>query len=128
VLKLGTQRHHDRYLSGIDTLKDVGCFALTELGYGNNAVEMETLATYDAASKQIVVHTPSPKAQKYWITNGAVHAHHAVVFARLIVNGSDEGIHCVMVRIRDEQLKVMPGVTVNDMGYKVRGDLLQKMR
>lgn len=24
----------------------IGCFALTELGYGNNAVEMETTATY----------------------------------------------------------------------------------
>merc|ERR1719187_2653727 len=32
VLKLGTERHH--YLhKGIDTLKDVGCFGLTELGY-----------------------------------------------------------------------------------------------
>ena len=47
VLKLGTERHHDKLLSGIDSLNDVGCFGLTELGYGNNAVEMETTATYD---------------------------------------------------------------------------------
>ncbi len=47
VLKLGTERHHQRYVKGIDNLDDVGCFGLTELGYGNNAVEMETTAVYD---------------------------------------------------------------------------------
>ncbi len=46
VLKLGTERHH-YLLPGIDNLEEVGCFGLTELGYGNNAVEMETTATYD---------------------------------------------------------------------------------
>ena len=35
------------FISGIDNLNDVGCFGLTELGYGNNAVEMETTAVYD---------------------------------------------------------------------------------
>ena len=47
VLKLGTERHHNELLDGIDTLKDIGCFGLTELGYGNNAVEMETTAVFD---------------------------------------------------------------------------------
>ena len=46
VLRLGTERHH-YLLEGIDRMTDVGCFGLTELGYGNNAVEMETTATYD---------------------------------------------------------------------------------
>ena len=50
VLKLGTERHHHQLLKGIDTLDDVGCFGLTELGYGNNAVEMETTAVYDKVS------------------------------------------------------------------------------
>lgn len=34
VLKLGTEVHHQQLLRGIDTLDDVGCFALTELGFG----------------------------------------------------------------------------------------------
>ncbi len=34
VLKLGTKFHHDKVLKGIDSLDAVGCFALTELGYG----------------------------------------------------------------------------------------------
>lgn len=34
ILKLGTKVHHDQLLKGIDDLGAVGCFALTELGYG----------------------------------------------------------------------------------------------
>ena len=80
---------------------------------------METTAIYDPATKEFVVNTPTPLAQKYWITNGAVHAKHCVVFAQLIVGGSNHGIHGVVVRIRDDDLKIMPGVRVEDMGYKM---------
>ncbi len=43
---LGSERHLS-VTKGIDDLSTIGCFALTELGFGNNAVEMETTATYD---------------------------------------------------------------------------------
>lgn len=119
VLKLGTDRHHKDLLVGIDNLNDIGCFGLTELGYGNNAVEMETTATYDPATKEFIVNTPNTLAQKYWITNGAVHAKHVVVMAQLIVKGKNEGIHAILVRMRDNELKTIPGVTIEDMGYKM---------
>jgi hypothetical protein len=32
VLKLGTERHHGKFLRRVDMIEDVGCFALTELG------------------------------------------------------------------------------------------------
>lgn len=51
VLKLGTDKHHQGLLRGIDNMESIGCFALTELGFGNNAVEMQTTANYDAASQ-----------------------------------------------------------------------------
>ena len=79
---------------------------------GNNAVEMETTAIYDKATKEWIVNSPSILSQKYWITNGAVHAKHCVVFARVIVDGTDHGIHGVLVRIRDNGLKTMPGKLV----------------
>ena len=50
--------------AGIDTLDDVGCFGLTELGFGNNAVEMQTTAIYDKNTQEWVVNTPNPLAQK----------------------------------------------------------------
>jgi acyl-CoA oxidase len=119
VLKLGTERHHKKLLKGIDNLQDIGCFGLTELGYGNNAVEMETTAIYDSKTKEFIVNTPNPLAQKYWITNGAVHAKHVVVMAQLIVEGKNEGIHAVLVPIRDNDLKILPNVLVEDMGHKM---------
>merc|ERR1719480_636824 len=118
VLKLGTERPH-YLLPGIDKLEDVGCFGLTELGYGNNAVEMETTATYDPKTDELIVNTPTPLAQKYWITNGACHAKHIVVFAQLWVEGKNEGIHGVLVRCRGDNLEAVPGVLVEDMGHKM---------
>lgn len=79
------------YFQGIDSLEDVGCFGLTELGYGNNAVQMETTAVYDHETQEFIVNTPTTLAQKYWITNGACDAHHIIVFAQLYVSGRNEG-------------------------------------
>lgn len=121
VLKLGTGKHHDLLCDGIDSLDKVGCFGLTELGYGNNAVEMETTATYDADTKEFIINTPSTKAQKYWITNGAVHAHYCVVFARLIMpDGTNQGLHGFLVPIRNQEtMEVNENVKIWDMGYKI---------
>ena len=46
---------------------------------------METTAVYDISSEEFIINTPSPLAQKYWITNGAIHAKHCVVFAQLSI-------------------------------------------
>ncbi|XXQ39481.1 Acyl-coenzyme A oxidase [Plasmodiophora brassicae] len=119
VLKLGTKRHHDAYVKGIDNLSVLGCFGLTELGYGNNAVEMETTATYDTETQEFIVNSPTPLAQKYWITNSAVHAKWCVVFAQLYVGGKHHGVHAFVVRIRNEDMSVCPGVRIDDMGHKI---------
>eukprot|EP01135_Chromosphaera_perkinsii_P005449 Nk52_evm7s351 gene=Nk52_evmTU7s351 len=119
VLKLGTERHHGEFLEKIDRLKDIGCFGLTELGYGNNAVEMETTATYDRNTDEFIINTPSTVAQKYWITNSAVHAKWIVNFARLIMDGEDKGLHTFLTRIRNEDMSICEGVRIEDMGVKM---------
>ncbi len=43
---LHTERHMP-FLKQVDDLTNMGCFCLTEVGYGNNAPEMETTATFD---------------------------------------------------------------------------------
>ncbi|RHZ30407.1 hypothetical protein DYB31_010892, partial [Aphanomyces astaci] len=56
----------------------------------------------------------------YWITNSALHAQFAVVFARLLTGGKDEGIHGFLVPTRDMATHaVLPGVQIWDMGHKV---------
>lgn len=93
---------------------------MTELGYGNNAVEMETTATFDLSRDEYIINSPSIQSQKYWITNGAIHAHWAIVFAQLHLNDKPEGVHPFLVRIRsDGDLRVCPGVTIEDMGQKM---------
>ena len=62
----------------------MGCFALTELAYGNNAVEMETTAHYDKETKEFIINTPSTKAQKYWITNGRSNIYSVLIFMEKI--------------------------------------------
>ena len=109
VLKLGTDRHHN-ILQKLDGGKEIGSFALTELGYGNNAVKLETTAIYDHATKEFIINTPTPLAQKYWITNGAIDAHWCVVFAQTYVSKKAEGVQAFLVRIRDENLKVCQDV------------------
>ena len=69
---------------------------------GNNAVEMQTTATFDQANDEFIISTPTTLAQKYWITNSAVHAKFAVVFAQLIIGSEHHGIHGFLVRIRNE--------------------------
>ena len=102
----------------MDNLSAIGCFALTELGYGNNAVEMETEAVYDRERDEFVINTPTPLGQKYWITNGAVHAKFAIAFAKLLVDGKDEGVHAFVVRIRNDDMSIAKNVHIADMGWK----------
>ena len=118
LFQLGTERHA-HLIPKIDDLSGIGCFCLSELGYGNNAIEMETTATYDAKAKEFVIHSPSVLSQKYWITNGACHAKWAIVFAQTYVKDVHEGLHVFLVRIRNEDLSVCKGVFIEDMGIKI---------
>ena len=116
-MALHSQRHLD-FMKDVSSLKNMGCFCFTELGYGNNAPKMETTATYDASSQEFVINCPTVQSQKYWITNGACHANYAIVFAQTIVNGKNEGVNSFIVRIRDDSMKECAGVTIEDMGQK----------
>ena len=42
-----------------------------------------------------------------------------VIFFKLKVGDEWKGIHGILVRIRDDNMKVMPGVRVEDMGHKM---------
>ena len=42
IAKLGTEKHHQKYFEGLDTLATPGCFGMTELGHGSNVMGIET--------------------------------------------------------------------------------------
>ncbi|MDA0329225.1 MAG: acyl-CoA dehydrogenase family protein [Gemmatimonadetes bacterium] len=100
VHQLGTRRHHEAYLQRIGSAALPGCYAMTETGHGSNVRDLETTATYDHATRELVVDTPHEGAGKDYIGNAAVHGQLATVFSRLIVDGEDHGVHAVLVPIR----------------------------
>ena len=118
VANLGTKRHHDKYLKDTGTLALSGCFAMTETGHGSNVRGLETTAVYDHEAKELIVHSPSLAAGKEYIGN-AMHSRVAAVFCQLIVGGESQGVHAVLIPIRDEQHNILPGVRVEDNGYKL---------
>ncbi len=118
IQKLGTKKHHDLYLDDTGKAKLLGCFAMTETGHGSNVRGVKTTATYDKKTDQIVIHTPGKIDNKEYIGN-ALHSKMASVFAQLIVDGKNEGVHAILVPIRNEKHELMPGVKVVDNGYKL---------
>jgi len=118
VFQLGTERHHRAYLRSIGRLDLPGCYAMTETGHGSNVRDLETTATYESDGDEIVITTPTDAAAKDWIGNAACHGRMATVFARLIVGGVDQGVHAVLVAVRDESGDVVAGVRIEDRGLK----------
>lgn len=70
----------------------IGCYAQTELGHGSNILGLETTATFDKATDELIIHSPTPTSTKFWPGDLGRHATHAVVFARLIVDDNDYGL------------------------------------
>ncbi|RNI21634.1 acyl-CoA dehydrogenase [Flexivirga caeni] len=118
VARLGTRRHHAAYLEDIMTGRLLGSFAMTEVGHGSNVQALETTATYDDSTREFVIDTPSDSAVKTYIGNAARDARIAVVFAQLTTDDGDHGVHAVLVPVRDDAGKPLPGVTIGDNGPK----------
>ena len=84
-----------------------------------------TTATYDINTDEFIIHTPEPKATKWWPGELGRYANHAVVFARLIIPDDDGGLNnygvapfIVQLRSLDNH-KHLPGVKTGDMGPKL---------
>ncbi len=118
VFWLGTERHHKRHLEAIGKLELPGCFAMTETGHGSNVRQLETTATYDVATDEFVIHSPSEAAGKEYIGN-AMHSKIATVFAQLYTQDKCYGVHAFLVPLRDDDHETLSGITIKDCGYKL---------
>ncbi|WP_346621170.1 acyl-CoA dehydrogenase [Blastococcus montanus] len=118
VQLLGTRRHHETYLRDIMSFDLPGCFAMTETGHGSDVQQLRTTCTYDPATQTFDLHTPHQAARKDYIGNAAKDGRMAVVFAQLVTQGKNHGVHAWLVPIRDEDGAPMPGVTIGDDGPK----------
>ncbi|RLK62174.1 acyl-CoA dehydrogenase [Actinokineospora cianjurensis] len=118
VEALGTERHLDRYLPEIIDLGLPGCFAMTETGHGSDVQHVRTTAIYDPSSREFVVNTPDVSARKDYIGNAARDGRIAVVFAQLDAGGAERGVHALLVPLRDDEGRPLPGITIEDCGRK----------
>lgn len=119
VNALGSEEQRRELLPEIGTLEVPGCFAMTERGHGSNVRDLNTTATFDAASDEWVIQTPSDHDHKEWIGNAAAHGRMATVFAQLEIDGEGYGVHAFVVPIRDAAGDPMPGVRIEDSGHKM---------
>src|SRR5699024_8893339 len=97
ILHLGTEEHHNRWLPDVIDLTLPGAFAMTEIGHGSDVDSVATTATYDGDTDEFIIHTPHRGAWKEFLGNAALHGQAAVVFAQLITQGVNHGVHAFFV-------------------------------
>ncbi|KAF8889606.1 acyl-CoA dehydrogenase/oxidase C-terminal [Infundibulicybe gibba] len=100
--------------------KIIGTYCQTELGHGTFLRGLETTATFDMASDEFIIHSPTLTSTKYWPGGLGLSCSHAIVMARLIVSGEDHGIHSFMVQLRSlDNYRPLAGIELGDVGLKM---------
>ncbi|KAJ8774314.1 hypothetical protein K2173_011117 [Erythroxylum novogranatense] len=115
----GTDEQQQKWLPLAYKMQIIGCYAQTELGHGSNVQGLETTATFDHETDEFVIHSPTLTSSKWWPGGLGKISTHAVVYARLVINGKEHGVHGFIVQLRslDDHLP-LPGITVGDIGMK----------
>ena len=91
--------------------------AQTEMGHGSNVRGLETTATFDPATDEFVINSPTISSTKWWPGGLGLISTHAIVYARLIIGETDHGVFPFMVQLRSlEDHLPMPGVTLGTSG------------
>ncbi|KAI4519333.1 acyl-CoA oxidase [Schizophyllum commune Loenen D] len=114
---------HAEYSALVATRGILGCYLQTELAHGTAVSALETTATYDPATREFELHSPSLTAAKWWSGAAGRTATHGVVQAQLILPGGKRmGPHLFFVQLRSlEDHRPMRGVVLGDQGPKALG-------
>ncbi|WP_168585823.1 acyl-CoA dehydrogenase family protein [Saccharopolyspora sp. ASAGF58] len=113
LLSHGSPAQLAEYRDEIDRMERVYAFAVTEIGRGTNLLSIGTEVHYRHEDRSLRVMTPTDDAAKYWIGNSLFSATHAMLLARLVVDGADEGHHWFRVPLRPtEGALPFPGVRI----------------
>ncbi|KAJ3325708.1 hypothetical protein HDV06_003509 [Boothiomyces sp. JEL0866] len=126
VVGLGTDEQIKQLVLLNDKKPRLGCFALTEAFAGvNSGLVVQTTA--DFKNGEFLINSPTPGAAKFWISQGLV-ADDAVVVANVKINGKSIGPQAFLVRLRDDNGRLVSGVEAVDMGKKTVGNDLDNAR
>ncbi|XP_062304342.1 peroxisomal acyl-coenzyme A oxidase 1 isoform X2 [Osmerus eperlanus] len=102
-----------------ESFKVLGTYAQTEMGHGTHLRGLETTATYDPATQEFVMNSPTVTSIKWWPGGLGKTSNHAIVLAQLHTQGKSHGLHAFIVAIRSMGTHMpLPGVVVGDIGPK----------
>ncbi|XP_054459875.1 peroxisomal acyl-coenzyme A oxidase 1 isoform X2 [Anoplopoma fimbria] len=108
-----------KWLPLAESFQAVGTYAQTEMGHGTHLRGLETTATYDPATQEFVLNSPTVSSIKWWPGGLGKTSNHAIVLAQLFTQGNGHGLHAFIVPIRDMDTHVpLPGIVVGDIGPK----------
>ncbi|CAG8570219.1 9624_t:CDS:10 [Acaulospora morrowiae] len=132
-----------KWLPLVENYAILGCYVQTELGHGSNVRKLETTATYIRETDEFEIHSPTLTSTKWWpgslartrytlnlypsnvVVNHTnvdwpifIHSNHGAVFARLIIDNKDYGVHPFIVQFRGKDHKPLPGIEIGDIGPK----------
>ena len=111
ISELGSQEQREYWKEEIISLRVLGSYAQTELAHGSDVQSLQTTATFDKATDQFIINTPTIEAAKYWPGELAKVGNHALVMAQLIVGEKNYGQHMFVVPIRRQSdHSILPGV------------------
>lgn len=80
---------------------------------------MRTSATYDKTKKVFVMNSRDFAAAKCWAGGLGQTATHGIVYAQLILDGVNYGLHAFVVPLRNPKTMLpYPGLIMGDMGEK----------
>ncbi|XP_006862155.1 PREDICTED: peroxisomal acyl-coenzyme A oxidase 2 [Chrysochloris asiatica] len=117
---LGTEEQIAKWEPLCRDFQIITTYAQTELGHGTYLQGLETEASFDTATQEFVIHSPTLTATKWWPGDLGRTATHALVLAQLICSGARQGMHAFIVPIRSLQDHTpLPGITVGDIGPKM---------
>ncbi|XP_068177420.1 peroxisomal acyl-coenzyme A oxidase 1 isoform X2 [Antennarius striatus] len=108
-----------KWLPLAESYQMMGTYAQTEMGHGTHLRGLETTATYDPATQEFVLNSPTISSIKWWPGGLGKTSNHAVVLAQLHTQGNNHGLHAFLVQIRDMKTHLpLPGIVVGDIGPK----------
>uniref|UniRef100_A0A3P9MI55 Acyl-coenzyme A oxidase n=1 Tax=Oryzias latipes TaxID=8090 RepID=A0A3P9MI55_ORYLA len=119
LLRLCDPQQMSKWLPLAKSMQAVGTYAQTELGHGTHLRGLETTATYDPATQEFVLNSPTISSIKWWPGGLGKSANYAIVLAQLYSLGNCHGLHAFIVPVRDMDTHIpLPGVVVGDIGPK----------
>uniref|UniRef100_A0A0K8S2R0 Acyl-coenzyme A oxidase n=1 Tax=Crotalus horridus TaxID=35024 RepID=A0A0K8S2R0_CROHD len=119
LLTQATKEQQDRFFMPAWNLEIIGTYAQTEMGHGTHLRGLETTATYDPATQEFILNSPTVTSIKWWPGGLGKTSNYAIVLAQLYTQNKCHGLQAFIVPLRQLGThEPLPGITIGDIGPK----------